>query len=354
MALIKCSACKKKISDKAEACPHCGCPISVMAAENEEALITKKQRKKKRNKLLLIVASVLAVLIICVIIIICNPRYKWNSVMLSSVLPQPESAWGDISSNSNDYLYLYVHKTSTEEYNSYLSACVTKGFDIEATTEGYTYEAYNADGYKLQLYYYPSNKEMTITLEAPIKMNTIQWATSEIAKSIPTPKSTKGRIDRNDDKGLEVYLGNTSIEEYNDYVTECESKGFTLEFSKQENSYSAQNAEGYQLNVRYEGGNVMFISIIEPQKTLDLYFSSMESEYEYSVYIDDSWECDVEVGENKTRTVKLGLGKHIIKIRSDEDWDVYKNIELDVTQNETIRYEIRCTKGNIEINVVEE
>ena len=28
MALIKCSECSKEISDKAETCVHCGCPLS--------------------------------------------------------------------------------------------------------------------------------------------------------------------------------------------------------------------------------------------------------------------------------------------------------------------------------------
>ena len=28
MALIPCPECKREISDRAESCPHCGCPIS--------------------------------------------------------------------------------------------------------------------------------------------------------------------------------------------------------------------------------------------------------------------------------------------------------------------------------------
>ena len=28
MALIKCEECGKEISDRADACPHCGCPIT--------------------------------------------------------------------------------------------------------------------------------------------------------------------------------------------------------------------------------------------------------------------------------------------------------------------------------------
>ena len=36
MALIKCSECGKKISDKATACIHCGCPISSMLEQEEK------------------------------------------------------------------------------------------------------------------------------------------------------------------------------------------------------------------------------------------------------------------------------------------------------------------------------
>ena len=37
MALIKCYECKKEISDKAEACPHCGAPNLYEAAEQGDA-----------------------------------------------------------------------------------------------------------------------------------------------------------------------------------------------------------------------------------------------------------------------------------------------------------------------------
>jgi len=35
MPLIKCPECSKEISDKAEACPHCGFPISKHSDENQ-------------------------------------------------------------------------------------------------------------------------------------------------------------------------------------------------------------------------------------------------------------------------------------------------------------------------------
>lgn len=42
MSMIKCLECKKKISDKADSCPHCGCPVSN----------TKEATKKKKTSLL--------------------------------------------------------------------------------------------------------------------------------------------------------------------------------------------------------------------------------------------------------------------------------------------------------------
>ena len=42
MALIKCSECGKKISDKGEACVHCGCPLNITL---EKLSITKAKPK---------------------------------------------------------------------------------------------------------------------------------------------------------------------------------------------------------------------------------------------------------------------------------------------------------------------
>ena len=42
MALIKCPECGKEISDKAEFCPHCGCPHTVINISNSEKDTTDK------------------------------------------------------------------------------------------------------------------------------------------------------------------------------------------------------------------------------------------------------------------------------------------------------------------------
>ncbi len=356
-----CNHSEKEISDNSKFCSECG---TVVSTSNEKQMVKEqivqekpsKGKKKAGKKLKLwyiIVAgvTVVAIIISCIVLPKVFSRYDWNEVKLSSVLPEPESKWGDLSSNSKDYLYLYIHRTSSDEYNTYVSACVEKEFNIETEKDDSSYTAFNTDGYKLTLHYYQSDKKMTINVEAPIEMHTIQWATSDIAKLLPVPKSTIGNIERNDEKGLSVYLGETSHLEYSAYVNECETKGFTVEFQKYDKYFSAKNENGYQLNVQYKGCSVIYISIIEPQRTLDLSFCSLGSDFEFSVYIDDSWELDVEKGKTKTCNVVLGMGEHIIKVESDDDWDVYDNYVLTVTKDEKIKFDVCCTRNGIEIGL---
>ena len=44
MSMIKCTECGKEISDKATACPHCGCPMTEILSATKE---NKKEEKEK-------------------------------------------------------------------------------------------------------------------------------------------------------------------------------------------------------------------------------------------------------------------------------------------------------------------
>lgn len=77
MALIKCLECNKEISDKAEACPHCGCPVNVKS----KSINTGKPKKK-------VVVIGAAIVALCVVVIICanlilnaNPVQKYLTLV---------------------------------------------------------------------------------------------------------------------------------------------------------------------------------------------------------------------------------------------------------------------------------
>lgn len=60
MALIKCVECGADISDKAEVCPRCGCPI-------EDSIESK--RKNTRRKIKKIIIPIISIIIVCCIIL---------------------------------------------------------------------------------------------------------------------------------------------------------------------------------------------------------------------------------------------------------------------------------------------
>lgn len=86
---------------------------------------------------------------------------------------------------------------------------------------------------------------MHINVDAVMEMETIAWPESEMAKLLPVPTSTTGKIQSNDEDGFIVYIGGTSIEDYNAYVKSCEEKGFTVDAQKDDKHYTAKNAESY-------------------------------------------------------------------------------------------------------------
>lgn len=167
-------------------------------------------------------------------------KYDWSSVVLAEMLPQPESPYGEIISNTEDYLSLDVTKTTEGQYKEYIEACKDKGFTIDTETTGSFFYAYNDKGYKLSLSYYDYNSEMHINLDSAMEMETITWPDSEMAKLLPVPKSTTGKIYSNDENSFSVYIGDTTIDDYNAYVKACEEKGFTVDAQKKDKTFYAK------------------------------------------------------------------------------------------------------------------
>ena len=57
MSLIKCPECGKEISDKAEKCPNCACPISLSPAENYVQTIEQTGKSLKLQKVISIIMA---------------------------------------------------------------------------------------------------------------------------------------------------------------------------------------------------------------------------------------------------------------------------------------------------------
>ncbi len=77
-----------------------------------------------------------------------------------------------------------------------------------------------------------------------------QWAEGELSDVIPKPNvRTVSCSESSTSLGFTSY--GASKEQFNEYVQACKEKGFTVDPTNSENSYSAKNAEGYKLSIHY-------------------------------------------------------------------------------------------------------
>ena len=189
--------------------------------------------------------------------------YKWPSSALAQMLPQPPSDIGQVWSDSDNSLSVHIYGVTNEQFDAYISACKDRGFTVDAKKMTSSYDAYNNDGFALRLS--QISDYMYIYLDIPMAMEEYTWPRSECASLLPMPKSSMGHIAEDTDSEFALYVSDTSQETYNAYVTACMKKGFTIGYDKDNDSFDAENEDGYSLSLQKQGFNIMYISIEAPE-----------------------------------------------------------------------------------------
>ncbi len=109
MALIKCSECGKKISDKAEKCINCGTPISEMLNKNnnsDKELNDLKNYVERDKKLRKIVLMILVFIVLGVVLSKIVNNIKNNNKLAESEKRWMEKSKGVYDSGREDYIKL--------------------------------------------------------------------------------------------------------------------------------------------------------------------------------------------------------------------------------------------------------
>lgn len=192
-------------------------------------------------------------------------KFDWNEVELCERLPKPESNVGTIISNDSDNLNLHVERTSKGDYNAYIEECQSMGYTVESEKTGDNYTAFDEEGYGLDLSYI--GETMYIDLNAPIEMGILNWPKSEIASLLPIPKSSVGKVSTDTADGCYIYVGETSMDDFNAYAGECSDNGFFVDYERSDKFYNAKDENGNKLSLSYQGNNVMVIQIRKPDET---------------------------------------------------------------------------------------
>ena len=197
----------------------------------------------------------------------CGGTLEWPNGKLGNMIPQIDGAKGEIGYENLESLYITLENISESQYLDYIEDCKNKGFNVEVVEENNSFTAFNSNGYKVDISYF-SSKDMWITVSAPIAMSEFDWPNSVIAKLLPKPNSNYGKIEWEAEYGFVIYVGNTTKAEYKEYVDAVYACGFTVDYNKGDDYFYADNAEGYSVNLKYEGFNTMFIRMDDPDEKL--------------------------------------------------------------------------------------
>lgn len=198
-----------------------------------------------------------------------SEKIVWEDIYMHEILPELNGKKGQILTNSDENLSIYIHKQSEEDYKDYIEKCKKKGFTIDLESDTSSYDAYNKEGYKLRIYYSEYSKEYNIDLECPLETKENAWTESTLSKKLPKPNSTKGKVESDSSKYYIFYASDMSLDDFNDYIEDLKEEGFDVDHYKTDKSYSAKNKAGYKVSVTYEGFNIIRISISAPEDDID-------------------------------------------------------------------------------------
>lgn len=107
----------------------------------------------------------------------------------------------------------------------------------------------------------------------------IKWPTSGVAQRLPEPESKYGEISIDSATSFYAYIGNTTADQYDAYVEACQEAGFTVDYTKSETYYYADDEEGYQLSLVYDfEESYMTISLNAPVESSSASASSSSNQ----------------------------------------------------------------------------
>lgn len=81
----------------------------------------------------------------------------WPTAGAAGLVPAPTSTTGSISSDSSDFFFAYVGDTAIEEFNAYVDACSSAGFNVDYDRGDTYYSAKDAQGNSLRVEYVGNN-----------------------------------------------------------------------------------------------------------------------------------------------------------------------------------------------------
>lgn len=264
---------------------------------------SKNQEKPKKKSFKILLATILPIIIMCIITSIFGPMLikkaeqdrLMKTLVLASCLPELPVRPIEIKENSNTILKINQKNIDKQTYDQIL-AKVKEKYPLDNQDISTSYEAYDPNGTKIIL------KPQFDTLEIKIRKlshyGDIIWPTSGLASTIPKPLSTKGIISINRDEYFSADIQYMTKEDLRNYFEQCKQSGYKLNTRElNQKIYESKNQNGDRLSLRYDGGNVVSITVEQGRK------KSQFSE------LSNSQSNDNQVSNNEDEKVKQEFQK---------------------------------------------
>lgn len=272
--MASCKHCGATLVEGNPACPVCGSAAEVRVSPRSQSASAPNTQKvaKKKKKWPIVVAVIVVLLIAGNLMSKCKApveKVDWPTGVLAQMIPSMKHKC-DFAHEHEESLSISVSDgIKKTEFDQYREACKEKGFNVEAKEGGDSYEAYNAEGYGLELSFWDGSKEKTmyITLEAPKANGSLTWPSMGLATLLPDPGKSKGTVEADSSSRFFAYVGEVSREEYSAYIDACIALGFAVDYDKGEDFYSAKNSAGDKLKLEYAGLNTMSVSLDATDET---------------------------------------------------------------------------------------
>ena len=180
-------------------------------------------------------------------------KIEWLETGLSTKIPKYDSDKGEIVTNTDTELWLRFEDVSYNEFEEYVSACKEKGYVLEAKKDTDGYEAYNSEGYYLNIYLWGNTGSFDIKLNAPLTSDpNFKWPDDKLGSMLPKFDEKTGIVETDTEETLKLIIPNIKEKEIHSYILKCEKKGYTIDSKKDDTSFRGFNKEGYELEISYD------------------------------------------------------------------------------------------------------
>lgn len=293
----------KEINDNVQSNNNNPNNTNLNSNNNQKEDAGKEQQKSKKKSFKILLATILPIIIMCIITSIFGPMLikkaeqdrLIKTLVLASCLPELPVRPIEIKENSNTILKINQKNIDKQTYDKIL-AKVKEKYPLDNKDISTSYEAYDSNGTEIIL------KPQFDTLEIKIRKlshyGDIIWPTSGIALTIPKVASTRGIISINRDEYFSADIQYMTKEDLKNYFEQCKQYGYNLNIrTLNQTIYESKNQNGDRLSLRYDGGNVVSITVEQGRK------KSQFSE------LSNSQSNDNQVSNNEDEKVKQEFQK---------------------------------------------